>query len=85
MMSEDSMQYTTDQRADGEYVTAKRAAELLQVSRVKMAKLLDKGILPFEHNPFDARQKLIPIAEVRRLIEEGMRKGVSGPKARKVA
>lgn len=83
-MSEDTVDYAAE-GADGEYVTAARAAVLLGVSRVKMAKLLDKGDLSFERNPFDARQKLIPLVEVRRLIEEGMRKGVAGPKARKVA
>lgn len=64
-----------------EYVKASKAAELMGVSRVKVARMLNKGLLPFEHDPFDGRVKLIPLTAIRAYVAERAQRRVVSPKS----
>ena len=64
-----------------EYVRASKAAELLGVSRVKMARMLSKGQLPHERDPFDGRVKLIPLFAIRAYQEQRAQRRVVDPKS----
>jgi len=57
---------TTEER-----VTMREAAAMLGVSHAKMWQLVRDGILPAQQNPLDKRQRLIPIAAIKRLRDEG--------------
>ena len=63
-----------------EYVRASQAAGMLGVSRVKVARMLSKGQLPFEHDPFDGRVKLIPLYAIRAYQEQRAQRRVVDPK-----
>ncbi len=50
-----------------EYVTAKKAREMLGVSTWKMAQLLSDGTLKWRADPFNKRRKLILKTDVEEL------------------
>ncbi len=52
-------------------VTMTEAARRLQVSVVKIRSLVREGVLPARENPLDRREKLIPIAAVQQLAQQG--------------
>lgn len=73
---------------DEQYVTVSAARDYLRISKVKMSELLRYGVLPWESDPEDARQKLIPASAVRAYAEEQERKRkrrLTDPKALRVA
>lgn len=53
-----------------EYITAKEARTILGVSKMKIAQLIAKGILPVSENPLDNRQKLIRRSDVEKLMRK---------------
>jgi hypothetical protein len=56
----------------------------LKASRVKMAEWLKYNVLPWERDPLDARNKLIPVSaleELRRQQERKAGRRVTDPKA----
>lgn len=52
-----------------EYITAKQAREIMQVSAWKMAELLKSGDIPFKESPWDKRIKLIKREDVNAWME----------------
>lgn len=52
-------------------VTMTEAARRLNVSVVKIRMLVREGVLPARENPLDKREKLIPVAAVRQLEQQG--------------
>ena len=58
-----------DKRPPGEYVTLQEAAEILGVSRFRMARLAADEELPVFTRPADRRVKLFKRGDVERLRE----------------
>jgi excisionase family DNA binding protein len=50
-----------------DYLTVAEAQEELDVSKRKIAQMIEEGILPTEPNPFDKRSKLVRRADVEAL------------------
>jgi hypothetical protein len=53
-----------------ELMTAEEARALLDVSSVRMAALLKKGVLSWERSPLDGRVKLVKRSEVEALARK---------------
>lgn len=61
------MSDTSQTEREEQYVTAGKAATLLGTTRMKIAELLKKGVLPYKENPLDARKKMIPLSAIEKL------------------
>ena len=53
-----------------EYVTVAEAREMLQVTKRRIAEMIEDGTLPSEPNPFDKRSKLIKRSDVEELLRK---------------
>lgn len=53
-----------------EYLTVAEAREMLQVTKRRIAEMIEEGILPAEPNPFDKRSKLIKRSDVEALLRK---------------
>ena len=60
-----------------DYITAKQARNIMQVSAWKMAELLKSGEIPFKESPWDKRIKLIKREDVDAWMES------AGPRVKK--
>jgi excisionase family DNA binding protein len=58
---------------ENEYVTATEATQLLDVSKGKMAKLLDTGEIPYIPDPRNARAKLVKRADINAWLAKAPR------------
>jgi hypothetical protein len=77
-------QQSQDTEQTEQYMTATQAMEYLKASRTKMAEWLKYGVLPWERDPLDARNKLIAVSaleELRRQQERKAGRRVTDPKA----
>jgi len=60
-------------------VTVKEAAQLLGTTKEKVARLVRQGVLTSRPSVLDARRRLIPLAELERILEaEGRHVSVQG-------
>ena len=62
--------FSLERRSVERSITMKEAASRLGVSRAKIWKLVQEGILPARQNPLDKRQRLIPESAIHRLQKE---------------
>jgi excisionase family DNA binding protein len=53
-----------------EYLTVAEAREMLQVTKRRIAEMIEDGTLPAEPNPFDRRSKLIKRSDVVELLRK---------------
>lgn len=53
-----------------EYVTVAEARDMLEVSKRRIAEMIEDGTLPSEPNPFDKRSKLIKRSDVEELLRK---------------
>lgn len=60
-----------------EYLTVAEAREMLQVTKRRIAEMIEEGILPAEPNPFDKRSKLIKRSDVEALLRKRPAKNYS--------
>ncbi len=65
--------------ADGDSVTVTEAAAMLGVRKEKIARLIKQGILTSRPSKLDARRRLIPRAQVEKILQE---EGHNPPKKR---
>lgn len=68
--------------SESEYVTATEATHLLDVSKVKMAKVLRNGEIPFTLDPRNERAKLIKRSDIDAWLAKAVRPKV--PRQRKI-
>ena len=59
--------------SENEYVTATEATRLLDISKVKMAKLLSTGEMPFVADPRNERAKLIKRSDIDAWLAKALR------------
>lgn len=53
-----------------EYLTVSEARDMLQVTKRRIAEMIEDGTLPSEPNPFDKRSKLIKRSAVEELLRK---------------
>ena len=60
--------------ADREYISVAEARDLLGVSKTRIATMIARGELAWEHNPVDRRGKLVKRSDVEALaVKAGKR------------
>lgn len=63
----------TDQQLPDEWIPMSAAAERIGITKTKLTRLVAKGRIETQSDPYDERVKLVNFAELRRIFPERKR------------